>query len=76
MAFMYYNSLQQSNKLIYSDKNLTLDEKQKITQKNSTNTLFVMFGIFVITIIGVTLYSNKKEVQYGGGYDIVNFLLY
>lgn len=76
IAFMYYNSLQQANTILYSDKNLTDDEKQSIAQKNSRNSLFVMLGLFVVTIVGVTMYSNKKEVQYGGGYSIINFLLY
>lgn len=76
IAFMYYNTLEHKNSLVYLDKNLTLEEKQKITEKNSLNTIFIMFGIFLVTVIGVMFYSNKKEVQYGGGYDIINFLLY
>jgi hypothetical protein len=73
---MHYNSLQQANNIVYSDKNLTPEEKNKITKQNSSNSLFIMLGILVVTIVGVTMYSNKKEVQYGGGYSIVNFLLY
>jgi hypothetical protein len=76
MAYMHYNSLQQANNIVYSDKNLTPEEKNKITKQNSSNSLFIMLGILVVTIVGVTMYSNKKEVQYGGGYSIVNFLLY
>lgn len=75
-AYMHYNSLQKTNAILYSDKNLSDEEKQSIAQKNSTNSLFVMLGIFVVTIVGVTMYSNKKEIQYGGGYSIINFLLY
>lgn len=76
IAYMNYNSSQQANFILYSDKNLSDEEKQSIYKKNLTNSLFIMLAVFVVTIVGVIMYSNKKEVQYGGGYDIVNFLMY
>lgn len=76
VAFMHYSSLQQANQIVLSDKNLLPEEKLKITHKNTIDSLFFMLGIFVVTIIGVTMYSNKKEIQYGGGYSLINFLLY
>lgn len=75
-AFMCYNQSQRSNLMVNLDKNLSDDEKKIILEKNNLNTLYAMLGILFVTIFGVTMYSNKKEVQYGGGYSIVNFLLY
>lgn len=76
IAYLYYNSLERKNKLTEQDKILTESEKQTIIKSNSNNTLIVMLVILIVTVGGVTLYSNKKEVQYGGGYSLINFLFY
>ena len=76
VAYICYNSIQTLNSNIIFDKNLTNEEKNKIIKENSRMTLCAIIFILLSTILGVTLYSNKKEVQYGGGYDIVKLLLY
>lgn len=75
-GLLYMNSLKKQDKLIESDQ--TLSEEDKIKKKSKYNiSSFVIISILVaLTIICMLLYSNKKHVQYGGGYSLVNFLLY
>jgi uncharacterized membrane protein len=76
VAYLYENSTKQKNKLIDSDKILTEEEKNKIKSKNSTYSNAFIVCIMLVTVFGAVMYSNKKEVQYGGGYSLINFLLY
>lgn len=69
------NKIKQKNTNIVNDKILSNDEKIVLLQKNDKNILYFVF-IFIITITGTYMYSNKKEIQYGGGYSLINFLLY
>ncbi len=77
VAYMYENSLNNKDIKAFDDKVLTSDEKKLIIENNNYKKMYFMLGLIIITIIGVTLYSNKKEVQYGGGeYSLIKFLLY
>lgn len=76
VAYMYENSLNFKDVKAIDDKVLTSEEKKKIVNDNSYKKMYFMLGLIIVTIVGVTLYSEKKEVQYGGGYNLVNFLLY
>ena len=75
-VYLYGNNIQIKNNTTDNDKILTEDEKKKIINKNNTQGLISFVGVLMFTLCGVMLYSDKKEVQYGGGYDLVNFLLY
>jgi uncharacterized membrane protein len=76
VAYLYENSTKQKNNLIDSDKVLTSEEKNKIKSNNSTYSNAFIVCIMFVTVFGAVMYSNKKEVQYGGGYSLLNFLLY
>lgn len=76
LAYLYDNSNKMKNTEIELDKVLTHEEKMRIKKQNNSNMIYVLLGIFGLTILGMFMYSNKKEVQYGGSYGLVNFLLY
>lgn len=55
---------------------LTEEEKRRITINNNKHRKLIMILIFIVTIIGTVTYSNKKQIQYGGGYSLLKYLLY
>ena len=76
LSFLYENSLKIKDNIIMNDKVLTEEEKNKIKKNNYNNKIYILLGITGVTLLGVYLYSDKKKVQYGGGYSLINFLLY
>ncbi len=76
MAYLYENSLKFKELNATNDKVLTEEEKQSIKKNNHNKKMYFMIGVLLVTITGALLYANRKEVQYGGGYSTLNFLLY
>ncbi len=74
--YMYDNYLKMENKKTLKDNILSDDIKNSLITKNTEKSYYVMFSVMALIVGGMFMYSEKKEVQYGGGYSIVNFLLY
>ncbi len=75
-GYLYETMLKDKDSKIDNDHVLTYDEKQMIAHKNAKKKLYVFGGLLVATGIGAYMYSQKKQMQYGGGYNFMNFLLY
>ncbi len=75
-SYLYENSLKVKDNKTDEDKVLSEEEKNIIKNKNSDKNMYMVIGALTAILFGVYMYSNKKEVQYGGGYSLVNFLLY
>jgi hypothetical protein len=75
-AYMYDNSVNFKLNNIKNDHVLTISEKSQIINDNNTQKYFIIVGIIILTFIGTFMYSDRKTVQYGGGYSLINFLLY
>jgi hypothetical protein len=74
--YLYQNNLQNDDVIIEEDKLLSKEEKKNL-KKNKKNIYFYgTLMILLITLSGTLFYANKKEVQYGGGYSLTNFLIY
>lgn len=77
MAFyLYQNTVQNENKKIEEDVNLSENEKLEIQKNKKNNYIYLTGAILLMTLAGTIFYSNKKEVQYGGGYSLMNYLIY
>lgn len=76
LIFLYQNTIKNEELKIQEDNILTKEEKQNIINNKKKYYLYFTGCIIFIIFIGTILYSNKKEVQYGGGYDLLNYLLY
>lgn len=76
LGYFYENMLREKSNELNEDKILTENEKNEIILKNKNKEKYMFWGLVVATMVGVYLYSNKKQVQYGGGYNILNFLFY
>lgn len=55
------------------DTNVTTETKSQLVQTFVQNNNIILVAIFGITLIGTLFYSNEKQVQYGGGFSLVNF---
>jgi hypothetical protein len=88
-AYMYENSLKVQANEILNDKVLKDEEKINIVKANDNKKIYISLAIIFITLIGMFLYSDRKEIQYGGeygqlgggiesqnSYSLVKFLLY
>ena len=74
--YLYQNATKNEEIDITEDNILNENEKQNLKNNINKNNFNSILFIILITFIGTALYSNKKEVQYGGGYNLINFLLY
>ena len=75
--YMYGNYLKNLNKKIQLDNILSEEKKNILINENLKIDKYIMFTIMILIVGGMFMYSEKKEVQYGGGrYSLVNFLLY
>jgi len=59
-----------------NDKNILLDDKEKKIHQQNKIKLCAIIAIVSVMIIGTFLYSHKKKVQYGGGFDLDRFIFY
>jgi hypothetical protein len=75
-CYLYENHIKIENDKINKDSVLTLEQKEELSKKNKNKQTYLTFLIFILIIIGMFMYSNKKEEQYGGSYNLVNFLLW
>lgn len=76
VGYLYENDLENKEMEMKKDKVLTENEKNDIKKNHRKNVGYIVVAILGITIIGTLLYNNKKEIQYGGGYDILRYLFY
>lgn len=76
MAYLYENSQYHKQSDISTDKVLSDGEKVVLTRKIDKHRMYLTVGILIVTVVGVLIYANEKEVQYGGGYNTLNFLFY
>jgi hypothetical protein len=74
--YLYQNIIQSENNKIIQDETLTQNEKDKLQKNKKHNYVYLGAGLVGVIFIGTILYSNKKEVQYGGGYSLANYLIY
>lgn len=74
-AYAYENTLKIKENEMKDDKVLSEDEKNNLLSSQSKYRLCFIGAVVVMTVVGTCLYSNKKEIQYGGGYSIYNFMI-
>jgi hypothetical protein len=74
-GYLYEHSMNIRIKEINTDKNLTdLQKTQLLTNITNVKT-WIVGSIIMVTILGTLFYSQKKQEQYGGGYDVFAYIL-
>lgn len=75
-GYLLENSLSNRERMMKNDKALSDKNREDIVARDNKMKMLIVGGAMIITILGTFLYSNKKHVQYGGGYDPITYLLY
>jgi len=76
MAYGYEYNKHKKQYEMDKDLVLTQNEKNNINDRNNKKSLYMLAGVISAIGIGMYLYSEKKQVQYGGGFSMMQFLLY
>lgn len=76
IGYLYENDLEYRENNTNVDKILAEDEKNDIKRQINMSKTYIALIVLILTIIGTYLYNRKKDVQYGGGYDIIKYLFY
>jgi hypothetical protein len=74
VGYLYEDSL--DAQMLKTDKVLTDVEKMAIVETSKKHKKIITGLLFLVTVIGTFMYNDKKQVQYGGGYDVFRYLLY
>ena len=75
IGYMYENSTSLRVKEVLEDPNLTEEQKKEKMQEFSRNNQWIVGSVILVIIVGTILYSYKKHVQYGGGYDVFTYII-
>lgn len=75
VGYMYENSQHKKELDIMSDQSLTDEQKTKMIDDANKYKIWLSGAILLIIIVGTFLYSQKKQIQYGGGYDFFEYIL-
>jgi hypothetical protein len=65
-----YNFTYDTNK----DNVLSSSQKEEIIANNKKHKNYLYISLSILLCAGVMCYTNKKEVQYGGSYNLINFI--
>ena len=76
MYFIYESNKVSDYNVMLRDDNLSIEKKKELLDSYNQIQSSVLLVIFGITLTGTYLYSNEKQVQYGGGFNYFNFFFY
>jgi hypothetical protein len=71
--FLFESKCSTDLKIQLSDTNVSTEIKSKLVQTFVQYNNIVLVAIFGITLTGTLLYTDEKQVQYGGGFSLINF---
>lgn len=74
--FLYENKKKMEYKFVSNDENLNSEIKKDLLNKLDNTQKLLLCVIFGITITGTLLYTNEKQIQYGGGFNYYKFFFY
>jgi hypothetical protein len=75
-GFLYENNMILKMNESNNDPVLEKKIKNKIKEKHETQQKIIISIIVLLSVIGMYLYNDRKQVQYGGGYNPITFLLF
>lgn len=74
IGFIYENNMFQKEDDANTDEALDEKDRKRIRHDNKQMKRIIILSIVGITAVGSFLYFNKKQVQYGGNFDISKFM--
>lgn len=76
LGYLYESNMEERESDIMLDATLTKNFITDFINNDTLNKKYIIGGISIAALIGVALYMKKKNVQYGGGFNMMTFLLY
>lgn len=74
IAYMYENDVKKQIVDIRNDNNLTDEQKKKLIDERVDTQSWILWTMIIITVLGTFFYSQKKQEQYGGGFDVFTYI--
>lgn len=71
--FLYESKVSTEINLELKDPLVTNETKTAIVNEFIKTNNYVLVGIFGVTVIGALFYTSEKQIQYGGGFNPINF---
>jgi hypothetical protein len=71
--FLYESKYTSDLNLQLTDKLVSTETKAQLTNTFIQTNNYILAGLFGITVAGTLFYTSEKQVQYGGGFSLVNF---
>lgn len=75
IGYMYETSSKMRELEIKNDTSLSDATKHVLLDEIENTKRWIIGSIVIVTILGTFFYSQKKQEQYGGGYDIFTYFL-
>lgn len=74
-GFFYENNIFVMEKEVKKDEALSKEERRDIIKKNRRIKKILVLSIISMTLIGTTVYGYSKYDQYGGDFNVADYLL-
>ena len=71
--FLYENKMTSDINEQIREPIISAEKKNDLINNFITTSNYILITIFGITIIGTFFYTSEKQVQYGGGFNSINF---
>jgi len=78
MMFVYYIyecKIEEDERELLIDRNVSDEKKKELMNNHYIQNLLMTLVVVSVVLIGTTLYSHKKHVQYGGGYNMLTYFI-
>jgi hypothetical protein len=72
--FLYESKYVSEYGHILEDSTLDKNRKQELMNTYLNIQKYLLVGIFGVTITGTLIYANEKQVQYGGDFNVLDFV--
>ncbi len=73
---LYENFLEEKEKNLKTDNVLDIDTREQLLKESENKKKIITSAMFGLMLIGVIIYADRKQDQYGGGYNMTNFFFY
>lgn len=73
--YIYESKLEADEREIMNDRNVSQEKKKELLDTHYNQNVWMTIIIVGIVLTGTVLYSHKKHVQYGGGYDAMTYFI-
>jgi len=71
--FLYESKYTTDINIQLKDSLISNEQKSEIVNTFVQQNNIILAGIFGITLVGTFFYTSEKQIQYGGGFNLVNF---